>query len=188
METARDIQAATSYALALPDARQSGAAVIGVSGGGWGTMAYSSMPHPGVDAFVVMAGGRGTHIVRGTQLNIAPDAVVETAGRFGATSRTPMLWVYAANDSHFGPRFASAMRDAFVAAGGKVSFVETAPFGDEGHFLFSRKGVKIWGPLFDSYFKARFPNFQESPVARVSNDGKATTQAQEPELIGKELE
>jgi hypothetical protein len=33
-------------ALGLPFARPQGAVVIGHSGGGWGAMAYNSVPHP----------------------------------------------------------------------------------------------------------------------------------------------
>src|SRR5437016_136894 len=46
LETARDIAATIDYATALPFARSEGAVVIGQSGGGWGAVAYNTMPHP----------------------------------------------------------------------------------------------------------------------------------------------
>jgi len=59
LETARDIAATVDYAVALPFARLQAAVVIGRSGGGRGTIAYDSIPHPRVTALISMAGGRG---------------------------------------------------------------------------------------------------------------------------------
>ena len=58
---ARDVDATVRTALALPFARPDGAVVIGQSAGGWATLAYSSLPHPGVAALILMAPGRGGH-------------------------------------------------------------------------------------------------------------------------------
>src|SRR5439155_21138877 len=64
LEAARDIAATGDYGTALPFARPQGAIVIGHSGGGWGAIAYSSVPHPRVTALISMAGGRGQSITK----------------------------------------------------------------------------------------------------------------------------
>ncbi len=42
-------------------------------------------------------------------------------------------------------------RSAFADAGGKVTFVETPPFGDDGHQLFSASGMPVWSPIVDHF-------------------------------------
>ena len=152
LETARDIAAAVDYGTALPFVRPNNAVVVGQSAGGWGTIAYDSVPHPKVNAFVVMAGGRGGHRDNLPNRNCAPDRLAEAAGTFGATAATPMLWVYAANDSYFAPPIAQAMHAAFTAAGGKAELVQPGPFGADGHRLFNGAGGSmVWGQLVEAY-------------------------------------
>jgi hypothetical protein len=66
-----------------------------------------------------------------------------------------MLWVYAENDHFFGPALAQRFRDAFVGAGGKVTFVKAPAFGADGHHLFSSAGIPVWAPLVDDFLKAQ---------------------------------
>ena len=152
VETARDINATVDYATALPFVRPRGVIVVGQSAGGWGAIAYDSLPHPMVSAFVVMAGGRGGHVDNLPDHNCHSDFLAEAAGHFGATASTPMLWVYAANDSYFGPPIAEALHTAFTATGGKAEFIQPGPFDGDGHRLFfGRGGAAIWGPMVESY-------------------------------------
>ena len=152
LETARDISAAVDYLTALPFIRPDGVVVVGQSAGGWGADAYDSVPHPKVTAFVSMAGGRGGHLNMQPSNNCRPDLLAQAAGKYGATATTPMLWVYAANDSYFGPPIAEAMYRSFTAAGGKAEFIQPGPFGNDGHNLFyGRGGSKIWGPMVEAY-------------------------------------
>jgi hypothetical protein len=73
----------------------------------------------------------------------------------GTTSRTPMLWVYAKNDGFFGPALAHRFRDAFVAGGGRVTFIDAPAFGRDGHFLFSVDSVSTWTPYVDDFLRAQ---------------------------------
>jgi hypothetical protein len=66
-----------------------------------------------------------------------------------------MLWVYAENDHFFGPTLAEKLRDAFAGAGGRVSFVQAPPFGNDGHGLFSAGGIPQWAPMVDDFLKAQ---------------------------------
>jgi dienelactone hydrolase len=155
-ESARDIDALISYATALPYARPDGAIVIGQSAGGWAADAYNSLPHPKVIALVSMAGGRGSHQHDTPNLICHPEQLVRAAGMFGATASTPMLWVYAANDSFFAPDVTTAMHAAFTAAGGKAELVQPGPYDGDGHRLFfGTGGSAIWGPMMERYLTSR---------------------------------
>jgi dienelactone hydrolase len=152
LATARDIDAIVEYAAALPFVRPDRAIVVGQSAGGWGTIAYDSRPHPKVAAFVNFAGGRGGHRDNRPNNNCREDELVRAAGYYGGTATTPILWIYAANDSFFAPRLASAMWRAFSAAGGKGDFRQLEPFGSDGHGLFGQPGgSRIWGPIVEAY-------------------------------------
>ena len=151
-ETARAIDAAIDAATRLPGIRPDGVVVVGQSAGGWGSVAYDSLPHPKVAAFISMAGGRGGHQHDIPNQNCHPENLAVAAGRYGATATTPMLWVYAANDSFFAPAIAVAMHDAFTAAGGKATLEQPGPYRRDGHRLFfGQGGSVVWGPMVERY-------------------------------------
>jgi dienelactone hydrolase len=155
-EASRDIDSFVEYAARLPFARPDGMVVIGHSTGGLSTVAYDSFGHPRVNAMINMAGGRGAHVNRIPNKNCRPDQLVEATAVLGETASTPMLWVYAENDTYFEPSLARAMHYAFVRAGAVAQLVLLPPFGDEGHKLFfGRGGSAIWGPVVDRYLLAR---------------------------------
>jgi dienelactone hydrolase len=149
---AHDVAAAVEFAAKLPDARPDGMVMVGQSVGGLVTVAYNSMPHPRVVALINMAGGSGGHVNNRPNNNCRPDRLAEAMGHFGATAVSPMLWIYTENDSFFAPPIAVSLRDAFVAAGGKLTFVNPGPYGQDGHNLFFGSGGSItWGTLFEDY-------------------------------------
>jgi dienelactone hydrolase len=156
LESARDVAALVAYATALPFARADGVVVVGHSAGGWATDAYDSQPHPQVVAMVSMAGGRGGHYKMQANNNCQLGELIRAAGVYGRTATTPMLWVYAENDSFFSPAMASAMYKAFTEAGGKAELIQTGAFGSDGHSLFTgRNGSPIWGPMIERYLAER---------------------------------
>jgi dienelactone hydrolase len=152
LETARDINAAIDFLTTLPFVRPDGVVVVGQSAGGWGTIAYDSVAHPKVIAFIVMAGGRGGHQQDRPNNNCHPERLAEAAGHYGQTATTPMLWVYAANDSFFAPPIARALYQSFTRGGGKAQFEQPGRFDGEGHRLFfGAGGSAIWGPMVERY-------------------------------------
>jgi dienelactone hydrolase len=152
LETARDIDAVVNFATNLPFVKREGAVVVGQSAGGWGTIAYDSAQHPKVAAFIVMAGGRGGHRNQQPNNNCRTDLLVEAAKRYGASVSTPMLWIYAANDSYFGPPIVRAMWRGFTAAGGTGDLEQPGPYMEDGHHLFfGPGGSDVWGPLVERY-------------------------------------
>ena len=66
-----------------------------------------------------------------------------------------MLWIYARNDSYFGPEFSKRLADAFRAAGGNVEYHLLPDFEADGHFMIdSAAAVKIWAPLVSEFLRA----------------------------------
>ncbi len=101
-----------------------------------------------------MAGGRGGHRDSKPNNNCHPEVLAEAAGVFGKTARTPMLWIYAQNDTFFRPEIARAMYQAFTKSGGKAEFHAVGPNGKDGHALWSADGgSQVWGPLVEAYLR-----------------------------------
>jgi len=156
LEGARDVAATVDYAATLPFLRPTGMVVVGLSTGGWTTIAYNSVPHPRVTAFVNFSGGRGGHHNNMPDSNCRPELLAVGAGIYGAHATTPMLWIYQANDSFFNPQIAGAMYAAFTKAGGQADYHANPPFGSDGHDMFVlRGGSAIWGPLVERYLATR---------------------------------
>jgi dienelactone hydrolase len=156
LESARDIAATVDYAATLPFLRPSGMVLIGLSTGGFATIAYDSIPHPRVTAFVNFSGGRGGHRDQQPNNNCNPEGLSVAAGRFAATASTPMLWIYQANDSFFSPAIVGAMYAAFTRAGGQADYHANPAFGTDGHDMFlANGGSAVWGPLVERYLATR---------------------------------
>ena len=128
------------------------AIVVGQSGGGWGAIAFSSLNPSSVRAIITFAAGRGGRVDGKPNNNCAPDKLVEETAAFGRTSRIPMLWIYAENDTYFGPELTKRMHEAFIAAGGKAEYHMLPPFESDGHFLIgSPDGIPLWSPLVSKF-------------------------------------
>ena len=153
-ESARDIEAAWRFLAARPDVPAGPVTLVGQSAGGWGVLALAAQNPSGLGRVISMAGGRGGRRAEQANNNCSPGALVAAAGEYGRTARAPMLWVYTANDSYFGPDLAAAMHRAFTAAGGVARLAAMAPFRQDGHSLFfGTDGVTIWGPLFEDFLR-----------------------------------
>lgn len=138
----------TSQKLIVPDE----VVVVGQSAGGWAAIALSSLNPKPVRAIITFAAGRGGHVDGKPNNNCAPDKLVAATGEFGRTSRVPMLWIYASNDTYFGPELSKQMHEAFTAAGGKAEYHMLPAFGSDGHFLIdSADAVPLWAPLVSHF-------------------------------------
>jgi len=128
--------------------------IVGQSGGGWGSIALASRNPPAVRAIITFAAGRGGRVDGKPNNNCAPDKLVAATGVFGLTARVPMLWIYAENDSYFGPELAGRMHMAFQASGGNAEFHMLPAFKDDGHFLIdSPEAVPLWAPLVTEFLE-----------------------------------
>jgi dienelactone hydrolase len=122
--------------------------VVGQSAGGWASIALSSRNLPSIRAIITFAAGRGGRVGGKPNNNCAPDRLVEATADFGRTARTPMLWIYAQNDTFFGPDLSKRMHDAYTGAGGSAEYHMLPPFGSDGHFMIdSADSIPLWAPL-----------------------------------------
>ena len=155
-ETASDIKAVMDHLRGQSFVAPTRTIVVGHSAGGWGSMAMSASNPPGVSAMVNFGGGRGgrCEMSDGTYGVGAPDQLVELAGKWGATARVPMLWIYASNDSFFNPALVRRMYDAYTGAGGRAELHDVGAIGNDGHQLLStRPGLAAWQPLLTTFIK-----------------------------------
>src|SRR5882672_12095653 len=130
--------------------------VVGQSAGGWAAIALSSRNLPSVRAIITFAAGRGGRVGGKPNNNCAPDKLVEATGEFGRTARVPMLWIYAENDTFFGPALSKKMHEAYTGAGGSADYHMLLPFGNDGHFLIgSADAIPLWAPLVSQFLDKR---------------------------------
>jgi dienelactone hydrolase len=151
-ESARDLRESIAFLSTLPEVDPARIISVGISAGGFATVALTADPPPGLVAAISFAGGRGS---RKPDEVCNPDQLIATFHEFGKKSRIPMLWVYSENDHFFGPAIAQRFYQAFTEAGGKANFIRAAPFRRDGHGLFSIAGIPIWTPMVDDFLKAR---------------------------------
>ncbi len=146
---AADLAAVARYMLGQPYVAKDKWISVGVSAGGFATIALTAEAPPGLAAAIAFAPGRGS---RNADEVCGEKQLVAAFAAFGKTSRTPVLWVSAPNDHFFGPRLVSNMTAAFSKEGGQLSFVAAPAFGDDGHQLFSTaSGMPIWTPIVDRF-------------------------------------
>jgi dienelactone hydrolase len=146
MAGADDIAAALHYLMAQPFVEPTGAIVVGVSTGGWASLALAARNPPGVSLIVNFAGGRGGHAYGVPHAVCAPERLIAAAGAFGSRARVATLWFYAHNDSYFAPELATGMAQAWVAGGGHADLHLLPDYGQDGHDLVAdRAGWQLWG-------------------------------------------
>jgi dienelactone hydrolase len=134
---------------------------VGVSAGGFATLALTSTAPPDLAAAIVFAPGRGSS---GFEKVCGENGLVAAFSQYGKTSRVPVLWVSAENDHFFWPELTQKFTTAFSDAGGRIDFVGVPPFGADGHFLFSARGSSIWSPIVDEFLAANGLVLRDRPI------------------------
>jgi len=148
--SAEDLRVAIDYARGLPQVDAAHIVAVGVSTGGFATVALSAKAPTGLVAGINFAGGRGS---KGDHDVCNPDDLVHAYRNFGKHSRTPMLWIYAQNDKYFWPELAQSFDAAFHSQGGQDQFVLAPPIGEDGHSLF--RHIAAWSSTVDEFLKAQ---------------------------------
>lgn len=145
-----DLRAAIDAMGRRADVTTSGMIAAGQSAGGLATVALAAQAPPGLVAAINFAGGRGS---RADNDVCNPDGLVQAFASFGTTSRVPTLWVYATNDLFFGPDLARRFYESFRHSGGNATFIAAAPYGEDGHYLYSVSGRAHWTPYLDAFLR-----------------------------------
>ncbi|MFI4996877.1 MAG: dienelactone hydrolase family protein [Hyphomicrobiales bacterium] len=144
-----------------PDADPSRIIAIGVSAGGADVASLASRNLKGLLGVVSVSGG-----LRFESCPSWQDNLVTAFGTLGATSKVPELWIYARNDSFFGPDLVERMRGAALDGGADVKLVMFDPVGDDGHRLFgSAVGRAEWLRELDTFLRfLKLPTWQLADV------------------------
>jgi dienelactone hydrolase len=145
---ADDLQGALAAVSKRPDADPGRAIAIGVSAGGAAVVALGARNPPNLRGVVSISGG--------LRMPDCPkeDVLVNAYKDFGAVSRVPNLWIYAKNDSFFGPELVGRMQSAFLDGGGDVRLVMYEKFGNDGHSLFTAAAGKLqWLMEMDAFLR-----------------------------------
>ena len=149
LEGARDVRAAIDAVKRESWADSRRIVLVGVSAGGWASIAAASEPLDGLVGIVNFAGGRGS---RGPDNVCSEGRLVKAIGEFGEATRVPALFIYSENDHFFGPDLARRMHEAYVRAGAKAEFIAVPPSGDDGHGYFIRE-VADWSPRVTAFLR-----------------------------------
>jgi len=162
--SAADLHAAIASLGSRPDIDTSRVIGVGVSAGGFATVALAADPPAGLVAAINFAGGRGSlhehEVCRVGRL-------VDAYRFFGKRARIPMLWVYAENDHFFAPQLAKKFKEAFTGGGANVEFISAPAFGSDGHNLFSPGGISAWSGLVDAFLQRQGLVMRKTPLPPV---------------------
>jgi pimeloyl-ACP methyl ester carboxylesterase len=136
--------------------------LVGVSAGGFASIAAAAQHPPGVVAVIAFAPGRGS---TGPDTVCQEDKLIQAYGVYGRTIRIPTIWFSAKNDHYFQPALAHRFFAAFTGAGGTGEFVDLPAFGKDGHFLLDSDGVPLWRDRVDAFLRAHQLPTWAKPIA-----------------------
>jgi dienelactone hydrolase len=156
-----DLRATIAHVAQRPDVDGTRIVSVGVSAGGFASVALSAENPSGLVAAINFAGGRSS--LRDGEV-CSPERLIETFATFGKQSRVPMLWVYSENDQYFGPAIAGRFFEAFTNGGGKAEFIKAPPFDRDGHALFGGN-IPGWTPYVDGFLKKQDLVLRDKPLA-----------------------
>jgi dienelactone hydrolase len=163
---AADIGAAVTYMQSQDFVAPNDTLVVGISSGGWASLALAGLEVEGLRGVVSFAGGRGGHAWGKPGAICGEPRLLEAAARYGAAARVPSIWLYSGNDSFFGPELAHALHEAYTGQGGDAELVVLPSYGTDGHTLADdQAGWRLWGTQL-SAFLARVG--ETAVVARAS--------------------
>jgi len=149
---AEDVGAAVDYMAQQPFVDPARIVVVGISTGGWASLALAASRPNLVAAVVNFAGGRGGHAWGRNGAVCGESELITAAGEYAHTARAPTLWLYAQNDSYFGPKLAARMAAAWEEGGGGIEYVPLKSYGREGHAIADdRAGWDLWGESLDRF-------------------------------------
>jgi dienelactone hydrolase len=149
---ADEVEAVLRRAKTIASVDLSRGMMVGTSFGGITSVALTTRKLPGLRGAANFSGGNGGNPTGRPENPCAPDRLAELLARYGAVSKAPSLWLYSPNDRYWGPRLPRQWFRSYVNAGGKATFVELPPFGEDGHRSFSRN-QPAWASAFERFVR-----------------------------------
>ncbi len=146
-ENAHDLEAAYDTVKNLPQVDGKNVIVTGNSAGGYASLAFGAHAPPALKAVINFSGGWHSMFFSGSCAN---KGLVPEFHNLGAATHVPTLWLYAKNDSLFGPKYVAQMHEAFTSAGGEAELPVIGKSGNDGHYMFS-ESVEVWAPLVEDF-------------------------------------
>lgn len=144
---AADVLPAIEMLRTLPQLDGSRMIIAGQSAGGYTTMYLASLNLPGVIGAINFSGGRTDRGGFGSSALIP--TMIRGFEESGKTTRTPMLWIFAEQDSRYPVTTIQACHEAFTAAGGRATLVIVPYNGHDGHFIYHYPAT--WRASLDTY-------------------------------------
>ena len=148
-QSASDLRAAIEAMRSRTDVSTNGMIAVGVSAGGFASLALTADAPPGLAAAINFAGGRGS---RADNDVCDEDALVRAYATLGKTSRIPTLWIYARGSTRRTTSSSARTGAPHAHSLYRRRFVDFPPHGEDGHSLFSR-GIPLWTPMVDSFLR-----------------------------------
>jgi dienelactone hydrolase len=148
---ADQVQAAVTFARALPYVDPERLLLVGHSMGGAATITAAARNLPGVRAAVSFSGGQGARATTPGE-PCGADVLKETFAGYGAMkSPIPQLWIHTENDRQFSLARASEWFSAYQHAGGQGQLQVFPAFRDDGHWWFASE-PHAWMPAVKRFF------------------------------------
>jgi len=132
-QSMRDLDATIEFAEALPGAMPGAVTMVGISRGGFLSVAYAAEGKykSKLRSVVNFVGGW----VAQAEDQCPKDFNSVAFERYGKATRTPMLWLYGANDLFYGDASVKTYINVFRKAGGVATFHLIAGVPENGHWL-----------------------------------------------------
>jgi dienelactone hydrolase len=174
---ADDIAATIDYMIKQPFVAARDVIVVGISTGGWASLALSARNLPSVASVVNFAGGRGGHAYGRANAICNYQGLLAAARQFGKTARQPSIWLYSENDSYFAPEVARALAREWQDGGGNAQVHIFAAQKEDGHAIADdRADWDLWGDALEDFLDRNRNDVKATEFDEVAADHLQTAQ------------
>jgi dienelactone hydrolase len=149
---AASIESTVLFMMAYPFVQKSAVILVGQSSGGLASLALAVRWPRMPKAAILFAAGNGGRHSGVANSNCAPGTLVSLVEEFGGKIHIPTLWLYATNDTYFGPDLSRRLVDGFRAGGGQAEYHLFPSISGDGHFFIqSPHAAAHWAPVVEKF-------------------------------------
>ncbi len=161
------VLAALEHARSLPFVDTTRWLAVGISVGGFTSLAVAARQPPGLVGSINFAGGIGGDPLRRQGEPCRPAALQSLWKAQASTAKVPTLWLYWANDKYWGDEHPRRWHQAWLDGGGSAEFHSLPAVGADGH---SGMGIDMntWTPVVEAYLASVGLIGRSGQVARPS--------------------